>query len=131
MNEMTALEYLKERARMVKYADGRCGIGCSECPLDLGISGKVGVYCEVLENERPKEAIAIVQKWAEEHPRKTILQDFLEKYPDAMLMDEDYPEICPHHLGYEEENCVEPFYNQCKECWNRLLEEVRKDDRKE
>lgn len=131
MKEMTALEYFREKARMTKMDSlGDCDISCKDCPLSRDNNGK-GVSCPELETLHSEKSISIVQKWSAAHPRRTILKDFLEKYPDAPLMDEGYPEICPHHLGYEEETCAEEFNQKCKECWNRPLEEVRKDDRKE
>lgn len=131
MKEMTALEYFREKARMTEpNAYSVCQIHCEDCPLSTCNNGK-DIYCREFEIFYPKKAIAIVQKWSAAHPRRTILQDFLEKYPDAPLTDEGYPELCPHHLGYEEETCVEVLNQKCKECWNRPLEEVRKDDRKE
>lgn len=78
----------------------------------------------------PEKAISIVEKWAKEHPRKTILQDFLEKYPKAELIHNKFPEICPHSLGYAtNKECFldtdEQFVSEeCEECWNRPLEEV-------
>lgn len=77
----------------------------------------------------PEKAISIVEKWSKEHPRKTILQDFLEKYPKAELRYNKFPEICPYFLGYaENRQCVldteERFCSEeCEECWNRPLEE--------
>lgn len=126
MKEMTALEYFREKARMVKMDSiGVCGISCKDCPLSRANNEKEA-SCSELEILHSEKSISIVQKWSAAHPRKTILQDFLEKYPDALLMDKDYPKICPHHLGYEKENICE---SDCKACWNRTLEEVHMDDR--
>lgn len=120
MAEMTALEYIRERARMTK----RCEMACACCLLHDAFDG-----CRHFESEHPEEAIAIVQKWSAEHPQKTILQDLLEKYPNVELRYNKFPEICPYSLGYaensqcfldrEEQFCSE----ECEECWNRLLEE--------
>ena len=51
---------------------------------------------------------------------KTILQDFLEKYPNAELNDDGVPKPCPYWLGYKDM----PFCNRirCVECWNRPME---------
>lgn len=128
MKEMTALEYFHEKARMTKLDSvGACGISCSDCPLSRDNNEK-GVSCSGLEILHTEESIAIVEKWATEHPRKTILQDFLEKYPKAPMDERGFPlEICPHHLGYVCDVCEE-LDAKCKACWNRPLEEVRKDD---
>lgn len=124
MAEMTALEYLKEKERMTKD----CEIDCDECPLSM-VNNPKSTTCSRLEPDFPSIAISIVQKWSEEHPRKTFLQDFLEKYPKAELRYNKFPEICPYSLGYaENRQCVldmeERFCSEeCEECWNRPLEE--------
>lgn len=61
----------------------------------------------------------------EEHQVKTILQDFLEKYPNAMLDESGVPKTCPNALGYTKENgCV--YDGNCRDCWNRPLEVDKK-----
>lgn len=128
MVEMTALEYLKERARMTK----NCQIVCADCLL-FGYHNGTGSGCRIFECEHTKQAIAIVQKWSKEHPRKTLLQDLLEKYPNAELRYNKFPEICPYSLGYAtNKNCCldtdEQFCSkECEECWNRPLEEEQKN----
>lgn len=82
--EMTALEYFKYKARMVKtnHERIRCGIVCSDCLLS-GCNNGHNIMCSDFEALYPKEAIAIMKKYAEENPGKTRMQDFLEKYPNA------------------------------------------------
>lgn len=126
MKEITALEYFQEKARMTKPGYlGICQIDCDDCPLNRD-NNEMRVGCRELEYFYTKEAVSIVQKWSEAHPRKTILQDFLEMHPNALLMGEGFPAICSHHLGYEEETCVQAFDGKCKACWNRPLEEAGK-----
>lgn len=109
---------------------GICQIDCEDCPLN-GDNNRKRVSCRELEYFHAEEAIAIMQKWSEGHPRKTILQDFLEKYPKAPMDEKGFPlGTCPHDLGLEEESCEEMFDDRCFDCWNRPLEEVRKDDTK-
>ena len=60
-------------------------------------------------------------KFIKEHPQKTMLQDFLEKYPDAPLKDDGTPYFCPHNIGY----CKDASFckgHDCKYCWNRFVE---------
>lgn len=119
MGEMTAAEYLRQRARMTRMDKIGCNILCSNCPFDSTNSG-VAEDCDGLQLKYPEKAAAIVQKWAEEHPAKTMLADLLEKYPVTPLNDAGFPSFCPHELGYEEKwNCVGV---KCRECWNRPLE---------
>lgn len=64
----------------------------------------------------------ITEMLQKEHPPKTMLQDFLEKYPDAPLnINGDYPECCPFMLGYKKGDCIKPR-GTCVECWNRPVE---------
>lgn len=69
-HEMTAREYLKERNRMESWSAENCSQAsfdcdnwCWECPYDQ-------VPSCVDEANRPLEAIAIVEKWAREHPEE-------------------------------------------------------------
>ena len=120
MAEMTASEYLMEKARMTE----ECRIACADCLLFCYHNG-TGSGCNSFEYKHTEQAIAIVQKWAQEHPRKTILQDFLEKYPKARVNEKGYPDdVCPAELGYLGENfeCEEVFDTNCESCWNQPLE---------
>ena len=78
---MDAVEYLKEKNRMCrKY--GELLRDCFECPI-----GNDGGGCRagVFENQEvaEEELVAIVEKWAEEHPIKTRQSEFLKMYPNA------------------------------------------------
>lgn len=112
--------YFKEKARMTGIAKNgvNCDIECSKCPL-CSDNNSLGVDCVSFELLCNQEAIKIVQKWSDEHSRKTVLQDFLEKYPDAPL-EKDMPTVCPLSLGYVQKHKCD---NNCIECWNSTLEE--------
>lgn len=120
MAEMTAVEYLREKTRMTKNENGNCGIYCEDCPLSRR-NNSTEERCSALEGKYPERTVAIVQKWAKEHPRKTMLADLLEKYPNVPMDATGTPDsICPCNLGYEGRwNCGEA---ECNECWNRPLE---------
>lgn len=53
---------------------------------------------------------------------KTMLEDFLEKYPNAPINDKGLPAPCPRDLGYEKD----AFYDcsLCNACWNRPVPPV-------
>lgn len=52
-----------------------------------------------------------------EYSNRTMLEDFLYKYPDAKT-EEGAPVVCPFELGYEKDgNCIN--YSSCLECWSR------------
>ncbi len=111
---MTALEFLKAKVRMTQ----NCNIDCLDCPLSYR-NNKTSKSCTKFIITSPEKAIEVVENWAKEHPVKTFLSDFLEKYPDAQIDDNGLPNICPHYLGYtdiiDEEDCD----LNCKSCWNR------------
>ena len=91
------------------------GLMCSNCPFADTKNGK-NLNCSAFEAEYPEKAIAIVEKWAAEHPQKTIFQDFLEKYPNASLTSYGTPHICPCELGYEEKKPEICFSRRCIDC---------------
>lgn len=65
--------YLSEQARMTKSSDvGVCRILCTRCPLSR-FNNDEEMLCTELELSRPEKAIAIVQKWSDEHPQTTEL----------------------------------------------------------
>lgn len=108
--------FLKEWNRMCDLYQTRC----SAC-LMSSQHNEHEVSCTYLAKLHPTEAIAIVQKWSDEHPVKTILDDFLEKYPKAPVHKNGLPGICPWMIGHGETDCVKV---SCEKCWNRPLEEV-------
>lgn len=86
---------------------------CGDCPLNDTCRGDS-------VSALPDNADAIVDKWVEEHPIKTYMQDFFEKFPNAKKC-KDIPMICLHdirpELGYCGKNCIE--------CWNREMKTER------
>ena len=122
---MDAVKYFEEKRRMLNSLGrtkwGCYGVECSNCPLYFNNSG-IEVNCGELEMSYPERAIEIIEKWSQEHPQKTFLSDFLEKYPKANLNNDGIPnDVCPDALGYEEEQ--DWCDGKCVECWNRSLEE--------
>lgn len=94
---------------------------CDNCPL-YSDNNITGLNCNKFILKCPEEVEKILIKWAEEHPQKTILQDFLEKYPNAPKDGEDgAPNVCAFNLGYiKERDCRNHDYS-CEKCWNRPL----------
>lgn len=119
---MDAVKYFKEKRRLLDSlgrTGGHCeGVTCEKCPLSV-TNNKKKTHCKALEIEHPETAVEIVEKWSAENPQKTILQDFLEKYPKAQLCDDGTPNVCPKDLGISN-MCVS--LNDCHDCWNRPLE---------
>ena len=124
MSEMTAMEYLRVKQRLCYFHKSIMGFGCGKCPL-LTKDGDARYFCREIERKDPEKAIAIAQKWAEEHLQKTMKQDFFEKFPNAPKYNDNYPKVCPNKLGYEvSEKCAmhRGVVGDCEECWNRPLE---------
>lgn len=67
MSELTTKEYSEIKKRMTQMEDGICGLKCKACPLSLHNNPKQ-MGCCYFELKYPSEAIAIIKKWAEEHP---------------------------------------------------------------
>lgn len=104
---MEFVEIMKIKRRMCKTDESEC----TECPFDIENNG-VKLLCEEFMSEYPEKAEEILKRWAEDHPQKTVLLDFLEKYPNAELNEEGVPKyIGTYALGY-------PLGTD----WNRPLE---------
>lgn len=94
---MDAKKFFEEAHRM-------CGeqAVCRECPA----LGKDAICLLLSPHNRPNaaknidKAIEAVEKWSQEHPRKTRLMDFLGKYPNAPRNEDGMPELMPRSLGY-------------------------------
>lgn len=100
--------FFKELKRMCKSLE------CKDCPI-RGSNGK----CRVLNPGNIGEVVPIVKKWSKEHPQKTRLDDFKEKYPHAPMSNKGFPDFCCAKLGYVH-NCGK---TTCEECWETPLEE--------
>lgn len=96
---------------------------CLTCPLSEDNNKTKESCCDFII-QFPEKAEEILTKWAEEHPVKTMLQDFLEKYPNAPL-EEEYgaPNVCVFNLGYIKERDCGNYDYSCKKCWNRQMED--------
>lgn len=82
-------------------------------------------HCDLHDPELDIEkAVEAAEKWDEEHPEKTMAQDFFEKHPNAPKRKGEIPYGCPWTLGYQkEQDCPEEIMN-CVKCWSRPMEEV-------
>lgn len=70
-----------------------------------------------------EKAVENLQKWSNEHPKKTYAQDFFEKFPKAQSYSDGSPVVC-RKIIYGEirppfENCY--YTGACYKCWNEPL----------
>ena len=116
--------YFAEKLRMTKRTRQEgCKIKCSECPLSSQNNGTSEfMSCITFEMYHPEKAIAIVQKWSNEHPQRTYLSEFLKNYPNAPLGDDGTPHFCPSRLGLMSIDDCRKDHN-CVECWNQPIED--------
>lgn len=78
--------YLNEFRRMCNWSGD-----CPKCDaVDLCNS----------EYPKPAAMVAVTQKWSDEHPIKTYLEDLKEKYPNVDSDIDNLP--CPSVLGLKE-----------------------------
>lgn len=113
--------YLAEKKRMIKRAGiGVCRIKCEDCPLGITNNG-MDVLCSEFETLYPEKAIAIVQRWSDEHPQRTYLTEFLKHYPNTLPDDDGTPKgVCLYALGLiNKDDCD----NNCVKCWNQPIED--------
>ena len=112
---MDALKFIKEFYRMCDYYSGGF---CKGCPR----KEEPGCDSSTMSDEELAKLISDVEKWSKEHPKRTRLQDFLEKYPSAPTETDGTPAICCIDLGYRKEVC-DPIKESCVDCWNMPVEE--------
>ena len=75
--------------------------------------------------EDATKLVEIIQKWSDEHPKKTYAQDFFEKFPKAQSYSDGSPVVC-RKIIYGEirppfKNCH--YTGACYKCWNEPMEE--------
>ena len=97
---MDAVKFLQERNRMF---------------LSGGATPSIGLE----DDFDPVMAVEIVEKWSEQHPRRTRKSVFLEQYPEALVFEGGTLSACPVLFSSEYRNayggCASP-YGSCAEC---------------
>lgn len=90
-----------------------------QCPM-------FGICSCGLTNFSAKDAKKTVQKWSDEHPKKTYAQDFFEKFPKAQSNSDGTPLfVCRKRIygGIDSAPLEECNYTEaCKNCWNEPME---------
>ena len=117
------INFLHEFKRLCASRDGCVADAANKerCPM-------FGVCDDALTRicaEYAETAIETVQKWSDEHSRKTYAQDFFEKFPHAQSGSDGTPFVCRKTIYGE----VPPKDGRCdrreacKNCWNEPMEE--------
>lgn len=106
------------------------GGGSEICELYVK-SNEKGLTCPEYASAYPEEAVAIVEQWAKDHPKKTKQSEFLKIFPEAPIF-EGVLEIEPcklvgSKLNTEECHSYDEFgLSGCYECrkkyWNEEVE---------
>lgn len=109
------VNFYKEKDRLTK----NCKIRCEECPLSrVNNKSKEQYGCYDFINKHTERAVEIMQKWSDENPVKTRLDDFTEKYPNYFREPkDDTPNVCCRYLGYIDKCPL----TKCSKCWDMPL----------
>lgn len=72
--------------------------------------------CDMIGLESPEKAVEIVERWAKDHPVRTLQSVFLERYPNATIDKDGSIGICP--AAIEAKSCYDLSAGMscCKEC---------------
>ena len=99
---------------------------CKGCEIANHMEGNES--CNDYIKRLPAEAVAIVEQWAKEHPKKTRQSEFLKMFPRASMTADGIIAFCPDSMDSEFEcprktrDNIDPICGECRrEYW---LEEV-------
>lgn len=108
------VEFLREWSRMCDAHEE-----CATCPLDEPTSGRGCDVCNI-----PDDAIAIVQKWSDEHPVMTWAGKLRELLPNFTGMPHNY---CPSLFfgNHAPSGCGDCNDIACVDCWNGEYKEPK------
>lgn len=115
---MDAVEFVKTLGRI-------CNAECIKCEF-WGRRSK-GESCNSWQKNHPEEAVAIVEKWAKEHPAKTRQSEFLKHYPGARILAHGCLNVCPIDVFSDADiNCcnAQPCFECKKAFWLAEVEDA-------
>lgn len=95
---MDAVKFLQERNRMF---------------LSGGATPSIGLE----DDFDPVVVVEIVEKWSEQHPRKTRQSVFLEQWPNARPADDGVLTFCPKRFDFNS-SCLAECHSlkRCSDC---------------
>lgn len=121
---MDAVKFLNELTRMCKNHTvcNKCDHSCQLYEIEFNIenNGEIGLFNVMRTN--PNKLVDIVEQWSKEHPKKTRLEDFKEKYPNANTEEYFYDNVCCEHLGYLNKCPHDYDVDACKDCWHEPVD---------
>ena len=109
---MDAVKYLREITRMcTKYET------CEGC--QIGHEGR-----KIMEVQEPEKIVAIVEKWAKEHPVETRQSRLLKEFPNVIRTAERVIGICPKYVDTGAKCAEQRRCDECKvEYWSEEIED--------
>lgn len=113
MSKQKRVASIFDLVRMCKYFVD----SCEGCPLEKR-TGPCPPFDFSEENNKA------VLKWCDEHPAKTYLQDFSEKFPRFLRKSDGTPNFC-RDIFYGIHTCdyTEVDTKCCAKCWNEVMPE--------
>ncbi len=84
-------------------------------------------FCELTYSkiyaEDAIKAVENLQKWSDEHPKKTYAQDFFEKFPKAQSNSDGTPFVCRKRIYGGIRSTLEDcdYTGACYRCWSEPL----------
>ena len=121
---MDAVKFLEESLRMCKSHPS-----CDGCKMEYDNFGfPCDLSHELKGNYNYEKTVEIVEKWTEDHPKKTRQSEFLEHYPNASILGDGCINIQPCHIdiknySYDNETCEK--FGDCIKCMKQYwMEEI-------
>ena len=123
---MDAVEFFKEHGRMCDSLAPSC-IGCEIMKSVAYTTDGYGTCREYIKRH-PDEAVAIVEQWAKEHPKKTRQSEFLKMFPRVKI-ERDVIKFCPADMDSDFQcQAKEELSFSCATCKRKFwLAEVDND----
>lgn len=111
MTENDFRRYVKNMQKICSETD------CKDCELYKTCHATTLMNDE--EQFNPEDFIKAVDKWCAEHPTKTYVQDFFEKFPDAYRCVNGTPDPCRNYIYSRGDICSKD--GECFKCWNEEM----------
>lgn len=111
---MDALKFIKEAKRMCQSYEE-----CEACPADAR-GNFVDCRVDIMQDIDVADAVAIVEKWAKEYPKKTRQSVFLEQWPNAELDSNGVIVIDPCDIN-------KAIYRKDNGCYNKKCDDCRRE----